>query len=177
MILSKQLVRIFTVFLILAAAAGLNAAETGAKPEVNRDIEEMLLSNDLVIRGVDILAQALLFEVYEGHDFSPFWTRPARIRELMELINDSADHGLIPADYNIDQLQQVLQQRESSSSAGIEAEADILLTESLLRYGYHRRFGKVEGSKLDPDINYRRESFHQQAPTVTIEPAPSLKHT
>jgi murein L,D-transpeptidase YcbB/YkuD len=171
MMLSKQLTALFALVLILACPAGLHAAETGAKPEVNRDIEEMLRSNDLVIRGVDILAQALLLEVYEGHDFSPFWTRPARIRELMELINDSADHGLIPADYNIDQLQQVLQQRESSSSAEIEAEADILLTESLLRYGYHRRFGKVEGSKLDPDINYRRESFHQQAPTVTIEQA------
>jgi murein L,D-transpeptidase YcbB/YkuD len=171
MIFSKRFTALFALIIILACPAALHAAETGAKPEVNRDIEEMLRSDDLVIRGVDILAQALLLEVYEGHDFSPFWTRPARIRELMELINDSADHGLIPADYNIDQLQQILQQRESSSSAEIEAEADLLLTESLLRYGYHRRFGKVEGSKLDPDINYRRESFHQQAPTVTIEQA------
>ena len=171
MIVSKRLAALFTVFLILTGPAGLQAAETGDKPEVNRDIEEMLRSNDLVIRGVDILIQALLLEVYEGHDFAPFWTRPARIRELMELINNSADHGLIPADYSIDQLQQVLQQRESSSSAEIEAEADILLTGSLLRYGYHRRFGKVEGSKLDPDINYRRENFHKQAPSVTIEQA------
>jgi murein L,D-transpeptidase YcbB/YkuD len=156
---------------MLAAPAGLQAAVTGARPEVNRDIEQMLRSDDLVIRGADILAQAIVLEIYEGHDFSPFWTRPARIRELMELINDSADHGLIPADYNIDQLRQVLQQMESSPSAEIEAEADILLTESLLRYGYHRRFGKVEGNKLDPDINFRRETFHRQAPTVTIEQA------
>jgi murein L,D-transpeptidase YcbB/YkuD len=169
--LSKWLTALFAVFFLLTGTAGLNAAETGAKPEVNRDIEEMLRSNDLVIRGVDILAQTLLLEVYEGHDFSPFWTRPARIRELMELINDSADHGLIPADYNIEQLQQILQRRESSPTAEIEAEADILLTESLLRYGYHRRFGKVEGSKLDPDINFRRETFHHQSPTMTIEQA------
>ncbi len=56
-------------------------------------------------------------------------------------------------------------------SAEIEAEADILLSESLLRYGYHRRFGKVKASTLDPDINFRRENFHHQAPTVTIEQA------
>jgi len=171
MIFSKRLEALFTVFLILAAPAGLQAAEAGDKPEVNHDIETMLRTGDLVIRGANILTQAILLEVYEGHDFSPFWTRPARIRELMELINDSADHGLIPADYNIDQLQQVLQRRESAPSAGIEAEADILLTESLLRYGYHRRFGKVEGNKLDPDINFRRETFREQALTVTIEQA------
>jgi len=171
MTISKHLPAIFTVFLILAGPAGLRANEPANTQEVNRDIEQLLRTGDLVIRGADILAQALLLEVYEGHDFSPFWTRPARIRELMELINDSADHGLIPADYNIDQLQQVLQRRESSPSAEIQAEADILLTESLLRYGYHRRFGKVEGSKLDPDINYRRETFHHQSPTMTIEQA------
>ncbi len=74
MYLSKRLAALFTFFLLMTGTAGLNAADTGAKPEVNRDIEEMLRSNDLVIRGVDILAQALLFEVYEGHDFSPFWT-------------------------------------------------------------------------------------------------------
>jgi len=45
------------------------------------------------------------------------------------------------------------------------------LTESLLRYGYHRRFGKVKASSLDPDINFRRELFHDQPPAVTIEQA------
>ena len=169
--ISKQLAALFTVFLILTGPARLHAAETGAKPEVNRDIEKMLRSGDLVIRGAEILTQAILLEIYEAHDFSPFWTQPARIRELIVLINDSSDHGLIPADYNIDQLRQVLQRRESAPSARIEAEAELLLMESLLRYGYHRRFGKVEGNKLDPDINFRRETFRKQAPTATIEQA------
>ena len=41
MIVSKRLAALFTVFLILTGPAGLQAAETGDKPEVNRDIEEM----------------------------------------------------------------------------------------------------------------------------------------
>ena len=89
----------------------------------------------------------------------------------MDLIQSAADHGLIPADYNIDQLHQVLQRRMARPSAEIEAEADILLTESLLRYGYHRRFGKVVASTLDPDINFKRDSFNHQAPSITIEQA------
>ena len=89
----------------------------------------------------------------------------------MALISDSSDHGLTPTDYNIEQLNRVLQDRLAKPTAEIEAEADILLTESLLRYGYHRRFGKVKAGTLDPDINFRRESFRNQAPTITIEQA------
>jgi murein L,D-transpeptidase YcbB/YkuD len=169
--INQRFAAFITVLFVLIALAGLHAAETDATPEVKRDIEQMLRTEDLVIDGVKILTRTTLLEAYEGHGFVPFWTRPARIRELMDLINDSSDHGLIPSDYNIDQLVQVLQHQESSSSAQIDAEADILLTESLLRYGYHRRFGKVEGSKLDPSINFRRESFNQQSPSQTLEQA------
>jgi len=169
--LNQRFAAFITVLFIVSALAGLHAAESGAPTEVNRDIERLLRTESLMVDGVDILTRTTLLEAYEQHGFLPFWTRPARIRELMELINDSADHGLIPSDYNIDQLVQVLQQQESSRSAEIDAEADILLTESLLRYGYHRRFGKVEGSKLDPAINFRRESFNKQSPSRTLEQA------
>lgn len=169
--INQRIAALLTVLIVLTALAGLHAAETAVPKEVNRDIERLLRTDDLKIDGVEILTRTTLLETYEGHGFLPFWTRPARIRELMELINDSADHGLIPTDYNIGQLVQVLQQRESTPSAEIDAEADILLTESLLRYGYHRRFGKVEGSKLDPAINFRRESFSKQSPSLTLEQA------
>jgi len=49
----------------------------------------------------------------------------------MQLIEDASDHGLDPADYNIDQLHRILSERSSIPSAEIKAEADIMLTESL----------------------------------------------
>ncbi len=169
--LFKQVSALLIVLLLLAGPLELQAAETVSTPQISQDIEQLLRTKDLSIRGADILTQALLLEIYQDHDFAPYWTNPDRIRELMDLIQNSADHGLLPADYNIDQLHQVLQRRMARPSAEIEAEADILLTESLLRYGYHRRFGKVKASTLDPDINFRRENFHQQAHSVTIEQA------
>jgi murein L,D-transpeptidase YcbB/YkuD len=171
MSLFKQASTLLIVILSLAGPLELQATESVSAPQISQDIEQLLRTKNLSIRGVDILTQAILLEVYQDHDFAPYWTNPDRIRELMDLIQNSADHGLIPADYNNDQLHQVLQRRMARPSAEIEAEADILLTESLLRYGYHRRFGKVKASTLDPDINFRRENFHQQAPTVTIEQA------
>jgi len=167
----KRLSVLIVSFVMLAGPVGLQATETALASNVSQDIELLLRTDDLSIRGADILTQALLLEIYQDHDFAPYWTNPDRIRELMNLIQNSADHGLIPADYNIDQLHQVLQRRMARPSAEIEAEADVLLTESLLRYGYHRRFGKVIASTLDPDINFRRETFQRQAPSVTIEQA------
>ena len=168
---NKHLSVLLAVLLMWLFPAGLWAADTAANSSTNQDIEKLLRSENLSVLGTDILTQALLLEIYQNHEFAPYWTKPDRIRELMDLIHDSADHGLNPADYNIDLLDQILQQRLAGSSVELEAEAEILLSESLLRYGYHRRFGKVKASTLDPDVNFRREFFQQQAPTVTIEQA------
>ena len=159
------------VLLMLSASVGLQANKTTPGLSVNQDIERLLLTNNLSIRGAEILTQAILLEIYQDSGFAPYWTRSDKVRELMELITDSTNHGLMPEDYNIDQLNQILQRRLARPSAAIEAEADILLTESLLRYGYHRRFGKVKASALDPDINFRRDYFNKQTPSKTIEAA------
>jgi murein L,D-transpeptidase YcbB/YkuD len=153
--------------LLLSGSPGLYAA--GA--ETRQDIENLLRTESLSIRGVDILTEGLLLDAYEDHEFAPYWTSQDKIRELMDLISNASDHGLNPSDYNAEVLNQVLQRRQARPSAEIEAEADILLTESLFRYGYHRRFGKVKANELDPNINFRRELFHNQSPTRTLEQA------
>jgi len=170
----QTIMRLFALTILLLTLTGpleMQAAEQVSASRVSQDIENLLHTENLSIRGAEIITRAMLLEVYQDHEFAPYWGDPQRVRELMELISDSADHGLKPADYNIDQLQQVLQRRLARPSAEVEAEADILLTESLLRYSYHRRFGKVKGCSLDPDINFRRESFQHQTSKVTIEQA------
>ena len=57
------------------------------------------------------------------------------------------------------------------------AELDILLTDSIIRLGYHLRFGKVDPNALDPNWNSTRELFGED-PAVTIQAAidsPSLR--
>jgi len=161
---------VLTLCFLLAPACSRGADEVSAA-EIKRDIEQLLHTDNLVIRGVDILTQDILLEIYQDHEFRPFWTESAHVRELMGLIDQSADHGLNPADYNTGRLHELVALQERSPSAELEAEEDILLTENLLRYGYHRRFGKIKASSLDPDINFRREVFHDQPPAVTIEQA------
>ena len=156
------------VFLMLAGSNGLQASNTS---KTQQDIEQLLGTDSLTIRGVDILTEGLILDAYEDHAFAPYWTDAGKVGELMQLISNAADHGLKPSDYNIEILKQVLKLRQEQPSAAIEAEVDILLTESLFLYGYHRRFGKVKASAMDPNINFRRQLFHQQAPSKTLEQA------
>jgi len=146
--------------------------------QVSSDIEQLLEQDNLVIEGEEILSQEIIVHVYQDNAFKPYWTDETNIHELMQLIEDASDHGLDPADYNIDQLHRILSERNSDPSAEIKAEADIMLTESLLRYGYHRRYGKVKASSVDSNINFKRETFRDQPPSKTIHEildAPSLQ--
>ena len=161
----------FLAIFLLAAGGNSHAADTEAIADVSRDIEQLLRTENLVIRGVEVLTLPILMDVYQDHDFRPFWTDPSHVQQLMDLIDSSADHGLNPTDYNTALLHRLVFQQARSPSAQLEAEEEILLTESLLRYGYHRRFGKIKASALDPDINFRRELFRNQPPSVTIEQA------
>jgi murein L,D-transpeptidase YcbB/YkuD len=146
---------------------------------VNQELERLLGTEDLTIEGTEILAEQIILDIYQGNDFNPFWTRESDIRELLDLIEEAPDHGLIPADYNHEQLLAILSRRSGNPTAATDAESEILLTESLLRYGYHRRLGKIKASSMDPDINFRRDAFRNQPPTETLREileAPSLQN-
>jgi murein L,D-transpeptidase YcbB/YkuD len=161
--------------LLLAAltSGGALAEETG-----NPFIEELLLQPGLAIGDTAILAEETLLEIYRENGFNRYWSNSGNIRELLDLIEAAPEHGLNPGDYSISQLHALPQKLENSPSLREIAEAEILLTESLLRYGYHRRLGKVNARKLDPDINFRREGFGNQPPGKTLEEilkAPSLQ--
>jgi murein L,D-transpeptidase YcbB/YkuD len=156
------------------ASSGPALAQQGIATE----IEHLLQTPNLVIDGRRIHAQDILQDLYADHGYAPFWVDSADIRKLIELIEKSPDHGLIPDDYGLFQLRELLAERQRSPSAEIRAEAELMLTESLIRYGYHRRLGKVKASSIDTDINFRRKAFRDQPPAKTMREilaAPSLE--
>ena len=73
---NKRLSVLLAVFLLLFLPVGLWAAEAAENSSINRDIEKLLRSDELTVLGTDILTQALLLEIYQNHEFTPYWTRP-----------------------------------------------------------------------------------------------------
>ena len=160
--LSARLLKLALSTAVCMTPAAAALAQTAANPE----LERLLRADELVVAGNRILTEETLLEIYEGNGFSLFWENGQNVRELLELVEKAPEHGLDPSDYFVDQVREILNARNGQSSNLNSAESDILLTGSLLRYGYHRRLGKVNASKLDPDINFRREAFRDQPPHI-----------
>lgn len=165
----RQMSGLLIFFVMLAVPFGLPAAGPADTPSIQKDIEQRLLEQDSGIHGSDIPTRPELLEVYQAHEFSPFWTDPNRLKELLELVRHAVDHGLLPADYNVSLLQQVLREPMAGIPGQIDAGTDILLTESLLRYAEHRRFGKTQASHPGPHISIDIESAQRRVPAADME--------
>jgi len=143
--------------------------EEAVSAALNQRIEELLFAGDLQIRGADIAARELLSELYARRDFKPEWTSDAKVAELMALLETASAHGLDPQDYFVDELRAIIAAQDDTALA--RADRDILLTESLIRFGYHRLFGRVNNRNFDPNMNFGRKIVSNQDPETTIQMA------
>jgi murein L,D-transpeptidase YcbB/YkuD len=77
---------------------------------------------------------------------------------LITAIENIDSEGLDPTDYNPGTLRLLLERTAETGLANPQrsADLDLLLTDSLIRLGYHLAFGKVDPEALDPNWNMTR---------------------
>ena len=81
-------------------------ADDAADSEAIRvEIENLRETGQLSIGGIDIATGNALAELYERRNFSPTWTDPGQVDELVEMVLASRDDGLNPEDYHAEPLQ------------------------------------------------------------------------
>jgi murein L,D-transpeptidase YcbB/YkuD len=131
------------------SAAGQEASDT-----IRDHIERHQMSGKLVLAGTDIAGRDVLWRLYENNNYAPLWQAQERIDLLIDMVGRAQEEGLLPRDYHHEKL---LKLRQSNSRKAVDiAEFDMLLTDSLMRYLYHRYFGKVNPADLDSDWNLSR---------------------
>lgn len=106
------------------------------------------------VQGESFGAPAVIEKFYAARHHQPAWTDRARVADLLSLLDAAPEHGLEPEDFFASRLHALA--AVGSDEAQLFAERDLLLTEALLRYGYQRRFGKVDPRTLEPAWNYSR---------------------
>jgi murein L,D-transpeptidase YcbB/YkuD len=143
--------------LLLFAPVGM-ADEEDVREALRTEIENITLGIPLT-SGVEVAAASILSGFYERRSFSPAWRDAGQVTELLAAIEASEADGLDPDDYFLAEVQDARNVFESGENPGPvrAAVTDILLTESLIRLGYHERFGKVNPYTLDPNWNFRRD--------------------
>jgi len=150
------------IILLLSVTAALPTAFAQQDPvaeALSARMEELQFGGDLEIGGADIAAREVLPAVYANREFQPMWTDDKRVQELLALIRTAPEDGLETSDYYLEELQSQLEAARASGAALDKADLDILLTESLIRFGYHQLFGKVNAAALDANINFTRDFF------------------
>ena len=168
---------LFLAIFVLLAFSQVSLADSVADTVDTREalrieMEHLLQYGRLSIGDVDIAAGELLAEVYENRDYQRAWTDADQIAELVIAIKASENDGLDTSDYHLDDVlyvQKALAAGHLDTAAEI-ADADLVLTDSLIRLGYHQRFGKVNPYSLDPYWNFRR-GLTDMNPALLIQEA------
>ncbi len=106
--------------------------------------------------GVQLLSGRLLADFYERRGNQLVWTDPKRINALLELAEDSRAEGFVPEDFHAETLRllaapQVL----TTLSESDRIAADLKISDALLRYVHHTRFGKLDPITVDPKYHDR----------------------
>ncbi len=175
---------VLLVFLCLALAAQAPAADSDvqAVAQVLRQrLGELRSSGRLELQGVVLGREDILVEFYARRGYQPAWEDPARVAGLRLILEQAAEHGLNPEDFFSSRLATLVPSlaRSPAGGAGLRADIDLLLTEALIRYGYQRRFGKVDPARMEPAWNFRRGFTDDQADPVALlaeaVSAPSLQ--
>lgn len=150
--------QVLLALLMLLVSAPMPADEIDDREALRAEIELLQESGILSGRGVGIAAIELIAEVYANRNFAPAWTSPEQAARLLAAVEATSAEGLDPADYYVDGVREVHRELIAGfTDAGARATADILLTEALIRVGYHQLYGKVDPSTLNPNWNFRRD--------------------
>jgi murein L,D-transpeptidase YcbB/YkuD len=106
----------------------------------------------------------LLAEFYAERGFAPAWDS-GRAQAMLALARESRADGFLPADFRADAIQAVIESDELRSSDPARRDAaELLLSDALLRYVHHFRFGK-----LNPEHVNRGSTFVKPADAALLK--------
>jgi murein L,D-transpeptidase YcbB/YkuD len=153
-------------FAVLALTAGVSAQDVDEL--IRARSEELAATGLLQAAGEPIAARNLLPKFYEARSFAPAWHSIAQVESLLGLIDDSYLEGLDPKDYHADAVRAAREvfAAVDELTAAERADYDLMLTDSVIRLGYHLRFGKVDPVSLDPHWNLSRELGNDPVKTL-----------
>ncbi len=161
---------IIVAALVLVFPAHANA-QVSSEERIQYLSEQLLLGAEVSLAGATLASTHIIPEFYARRAFKPAWSGDTRIDEFIRLLGRAEEEGLDPADYNHSELEVLIgRYRAARDNDNLRAEVDVLLTESLSRYGYHLIFGKVNPADLDENWNWSR-SLGGTDPVAVIQQA------
>ena len=168
----RYLSRIFLigcVQIVLSTSFAL-AADHEIVGMIRNRVEQISSGEGLQIQSAQIASVTVLPELYENNGFQRLWINPKNIEDLFNSIKTIDEDGLRPEDYHFQEIAKMRAQKGPNTSSDPEllADYDLLLTDSLIRLGYHLVFGKVDPEDHHPHWNLAVE-IDDDRPAIYIQ--------
>ena len=145
---------LIVMFLLPVTAAVANDGDA-ASGLIRARVEQIGTADGLEIRGEAIASQIVLPALYRERNFSPLWSNPLAAGQLLEVLGSIHEDGLDPVDYHYQTLPGLQEAITSGTTPdpALQADYDLLLTDSIIRLGYHLLVGKVDPVASDQNWN------------------------
>ncbi|MBT8121319.1 MAG: L,D-transpeptidase family protein [Gammaproteobacteria bacterium] len=147
---------VVTITLLLACA--MVQGEDTLRASIQTRVEAISAGETISVGDTALASRILLPAFYAQRNYAPAWVNPESVDQLLGAIESVEHDGLNPVDYHLDIIRQYREHlRTASAFDPVQtAEFDLLLTDSLVRLGYHLSFGKVDPEALDSNWNMVR---------------------
>ena len=100
---------------------------------------------------IALYSPRLLAEFYAEREYRPAWDAQ-RARTMLELARRARADGFLPADFHADAIAALLDRGGlDAADAAARTSAELLLSDALLRYVHHFRFGKHNPRHVNPE--------------------------
>ena len=152
--------RIFPVLLAVTLLVGCLAAMPARAADdtaqfMRQQLEQLHFGEQKQIGAEPIYTAGLLLDLYRKNQFQLLWTSKDTVNQLRGAIIASAEEGLIPDDYHLQAINRIDKEITPSASPSSLVEYDIILSDSLLLLGQHKRYGKVDPAAVEERKNLK----------------------
>ena len=147
---------LMATMLMLVCASAL--ANSSLRETIQSRVAAIGAGETITIGDSAPASRTLLPAFYAQRNYMPAWINPDSVSQLLAAIEGIEADGLVPADYHLDTLQDLHERLRNAPAFDpqLMADIDLLLTDSLIRLGYHLSFGKVDPEALDSNWNMVR---------------------
>ncbi len=151
---STRLYQTLAFLLTLSVLPAVFATPSSPEREEIRKSISLIRDGGVVSnRDGQIASVIVLPALYERRDYMPVWTNPLAADQLIDILGNIDKDGLNSQDYHLSTLQVLRTELSGKSDPVTRAEYDLLLSDSLIRLGYHLQDGKVDPEELDANWN------------------------
>jgi len=142
---------IFLSWLLLLPLAGI----AGTGDDLRARLEQLRDYSKPTIVGAPLVSVGLLDDFYRRRDDRYIWHSNRQVEDLLHLVEHSIDEGFQPSDFHAGEIVATMKGRDPSDlPASLHADAEILLSDSLLRLIHHYRYGKLDPRRLGKHRNH-----------------------